>query len=109
MESLGITVDQVRAVGGGLRSQAWLNILGKVLGKPIVTVSVPDTANLGNALLCGRALGRFADLDAAVAQMVTTDQAVDFGRPTAIYDRQYDIFLELYERLEGTFKRSAGL
>lgn len=109
VESLGITVDQVRAVGGGLRSQAWLNILGKVLGKPIVTVSTPDTANLGNALLCGRALGRFTDLDAAVAEMVTTDQSVNFGRPAEVYDRQYEIFLEIYERLEGTFKRSASL
>ncbi len=109
VESLGITVDQVRAVGGGLRSQAWLDILGKVLGKPIVTVSAPDTANLGNALLCGRALGRFTDLEAAVAEMATTDQAMDFGRPAEIYDQQYGIFLELYERLEGTFKRSAGL
>jgi len=108
VESLGITVDQVRAVGGGLKSQAWLNILGKILKKPIVTVSVPDTANLGNALLCGRALGDFVDLDAAVASMVTTDREVSYSEPTAVYERQYEIFLELYERLEGTFARSAA-
>jgi xylulokinase len=107
VESLGIEIRQVRAVGGGLRSRAWLEILGKVLGKPIVTVSVPDTANLGNALLCGRGLGLYPDLEKAVTGMVTTDQEVYFEQPTPVYERQYSLFLELYDALQETFARSA--
>jgi xylulokinase len=50
IESLGIRIDEIRAVGGGLKSPAWLEALGKITRKPVVTVSVPDTANLGNIL-----------------------------------------------------------
>ncbi len=109
VESLGITINEVRAVGGGLKSPVWLNILGKILKKPIVTVSVPDTANLGNALLCGQALGVYSSLEEAVARMVTTDQRVFYEEATQVYEGQYDIFLELYDQLKETFKRAAAV
>jgi len=106
VESLGITINEVRAVGGGLKSPVWLNILGKVLRKPVVTVSVPDPANLGNVLLCGKALGIYTSLEDAVAQMVTIDKRVYYETETAVYEQQYSIFLELYDRLKETFRRS---
>jgi xylulokinase len=106
VETLGIEIRQVRAVGGGLKSRAWLEILGKILGKPIVTVGVPDTANLGNALLCGRALGLYPDLDKAVKDMVATDQEVYYEHKEPVYEKQYGLFLELYDALRETFARS---
>ena len=109
VESLGITINEVRAVGGGLKSPVWLDILGKVLRRPIVTVSVPDTANLGNILLCGRALGGYPSLEDAVSRMVTTDKRVFYEAATETYEKQYAIFLELYDRLRGTFRRSASI
>ena len=104
VESLGIEINQLRAVGGGLKSDTWLNTLGKITKKPIVTVSVPDTANLGNMLLCGSALGIFESLEDAAAKMVTTDKQVLFEEETQVYEKQYNIFLELYENLKGTFR-----
>jgi xylulokinase len=107
VESLGITINEVRAVGGGLKSPVWLDILGKILKKPVVTVSVPDTANLGNTLLCGKALGVYPSLEDAVSGMVTTDKRVAYGTGTEVYEKQYAVFLELYDQLKETFKRSA--
>lgn len=107
VESLGIAVHEIRAVGGGLRSPIWLNILANILRKPIVTVSVPDTANLGNALLCGKALGLYPSLEEASASAVTTDSRVVNLEGTVTYERQYRIFLELYEQLKGTFRHAA--
>lgn len=108
VESLGISIHEIRAVGGGLKSQVWLNTLGKILKKPIATVSVGDTANLGNALLCGKALGIYSSYEEAAAEIVTTGQRVSFPDGKAIYEKQYGIFLELYEQLQHTFRRSAG-
>ena len=107
VESLGISINEIRAVGGGLKSSVWLGVLGKILQKPIATVSVPDTANLGNALLCGMALGIYGSLEDAVSRMVTTDRHVSFAAETQVYEKQYAIFLELYEQLKATFRRSA--
>jgi xylulokinase len=108
VETLGISIEEVRAVGGGLKSPVWLNVLGKILKKPILTVSVPDTANVGNLLLCGTALGMYPSLEEAVCRLVTTDKRVDYTAATDIYEKQYAIFLELYDQLKGTFRRSAG-
>ncbi len=109
VESLGITINEVRAVGGGLKSPVWLDVLSKILRKPVVTVSVPDTANLGNALLCGKALGLYSSYEEAVSNMVTTDRRVVCETGVETYERQYAIFLELYEQLAGTFRRSASI
>lgn len=105
VESLGISINEVRAVGGGLRSKAWLEILGKILRKPISTVSVQDTANLGNVLLCGKALGIFDSYQDAVSEIVSTGQQVSFPGGSAVYEKQYGTFLELYQQLRNTFRR----
>lgn len=105
VESLGISINEVRAVGGGLRSKEWLEILGKILKKPISTVSVRDTANLGNILLCGKALGIFDSYQDAVSKMVTTGQQVSYLGGVPVYEKQYGTFLELYQQLRNTFRR----
>ena len=105
VESLGISIDEVRAVGGGLKSQVWLEILGKILRKPISTVSIRDTANLGNILLCGHALGFFPSYEKAVNQLVTVDQKVNFSGGSEIYEKKYPQFLDLYERIKPLYKQ----
>jgi xylulokinase len=103
VESLGIKINEVRAVGGGLKSKVWLEILGKVLRKPIMTVSVQDTANLGNILLCGHALGIYPSFSEAVSRMVAVDNQVNFGAGSEIYEKKYPAFLDLYEKVNPLF------
>jgi len=105
VEALGIEISEIRAVGGGLKSRFWLETLGKVIRKPISTVSVRDTANLGNILLCGRALGLFPAYETIVPQLATTDEQVHFPQGAEVYETQYRIFLDLYERLKESFVR----
>jgi xylulokinase len=107
IESLGLPIDEIRAVGGGLKSQAWLQVLGKITRKPVTTIGVPDTANLGNILVCGKALGLYPDYGQAVERMVAIDRRVSYPEPTPVYEKQYQIFLELYEQLKGLYRRSA--
>ncbi len=104
VESLGITINEVRAVGGGLKSQVWLEILGKILRKPISTVSVRDTANLGNILLCGHALGLYPTYSEAVEKMVSVDQKVNFPQSSEVYEKRYPVFLDLYEKIKPLYR-----
>jgi xylulokinase len=105
VESLGIRISEVRAVGGGLKSKVWLETLAKIIRKPISTVSVVDTANLGNILLCGRALGIFGPYEEVVPGLVSTGQRVDFPAGAEVYENQYQLFLELYERVKDLYPR----
>jgi xylulokinase len=103
VESLGININEVRAVGGGLKSQIWLEILGKVLRKPILTVSEPDTANLGNIMLCAKALGYITSYPSAAEKMIKTDREVFFPEGCKEYEKKYPLFLNLYESLKPNF------
>jgi xylulokinase len=107
VESLGIQINEVRAVGGGLKSRVWMDTLGKVLRKQIHTVSVSDTANLGNILLAGKALGLYDSYETAVASVIATDRSVYFPDGVSVYEKQYALFLELYDRLKDTFQQAA--
>ncbi len=108
VESLGIQIQDVRAVGGGLKSQVWLDILGKIIRKPITTISGHDTANLGNIILCGKAIGLYTSYADTIRQLVKTDRTVAYPDGSEIYEKQYPLFLELYQDLKPTFKKAAG-
>ncbi len=105
VESLGIRVDEIRAVGGGLKSQVWLEILGKVLRKPIATVAIRDTANLGNILLCGHALGIFPSYQEAVKKIISVDNQVTYAQGSEVYEKRYPVFLDLYRRVQPLYKQ----
>lgn len=105
VESLGIQIGEVRAVGGGLKSRVWLETLAKIIRKPISTVSVSDTANLGNILLCGHALGLFGAYETVVPGLVSTGQRLNFPEGAQVYENQYRTFLDLYERVKDLYPR----
>jgi xylulokinase len=106
IEALGIQIDEVRAVGGGLKSPVWLQTLGKILKKPVSTVNMPDTANLGNILLCGKALGMMSSYQQSVERMVVVEQVVHYPGGVPIYEKQYALFLELYPQLRQLYRKA---
>jgi xylulokinase len=106
IESLGIRVEQIQAVGGGLKSPAWLDILGKVMNRPVRTVREPDTGHIGNMLLCARALGMFDSIEEAAGKIVSYDREVHYPEVNPVYERQYRLFLRLYEDLKPRFREA---
>lgn len=106
VEALGIHISEVRAVGGGLKSPVWLQTLGKILKKPVATVNMPDTANLGNILLCAKALGMIDSYQEATQRLVQSDQVVHHPQGVPVYEKQYELFLELYPQLKGSFQKA---
>jgi len=106
VESLGIQVDQIQAVGGGLKSPAWLEILGKVMHRPIRTVLEPDTGHIGNMLLCARGLRVIESIEDTARKIVVYDREVDYPEPNPVYERQYGLFLDLYQDLKARYRRA---
>lgn len=106
IEALGIKISEIRAVGGGLKSQVWLQTLGKILRKPVTTVTMPDTANLGNILLCAKGLGLIDSYSETVDKLVTEGQTVHFPDGIGVYEKQFELFLELYPQLSGLYRKA---
>jgi xylulokinase len=106
VEDLGILIDEIRFLGGGSKSLVWLHTLAKILKKPIKTLSVSDAGSLGSIILCGKALGVYPSVEKAVETMVMTDKEIHYEAPQPIYEKQYQLFLELYANLQHTFKKA---
>jgi xylulokinase len=104
VESLGIEIDEIRAVGGGLKSPVWLNTLGKILKKPVYTVEMPDTGLIGNMILCRHALQPETSVEDIVNAIAKFDQKIHYPEPCEVYEKQYEVFLRLYENLKETFR-----
>ncbi|HTO22171.1 MAG TPA: FGGY-family carbohydrate kinase, partial [Spirochaetia bacterium] len=61
----------LRAVGGGSRSDAWLQMSADILGRPVVRTRVSEAGCLGVALLAAAGTGAFASLEEGVRAMVS--------------------------------------
>jgi len=67
----GITMRELRAVGGGSKSDAWLQITADILGKPVVRAKVSEAGCLGAAILAGAGIETFPSLAEGVGAMVS--------------------------------------
>lgn len=70
MEKAGISVQELRAIGGGAKSPRWLQTKADIFGKPVVAMDVSEAACLGVAILAGVATEVFSSIEEAVAHMV---------------------------------------
>jgi xylulokinase len=88
----GIGMRELRAVGGGSKSDAWLKISADILGMPVVRAKVAEAGCLGAAILAGTGIGAFAGLAEGVRAMVSLG-----GRFEPEPDRQRE-YQERHER-----------
>lgn len=104
LEELGIEIREIRAIGGGARSDLWNHIKADVVGKPLVTVGTAETACLGAAILAGIGASVFPSIDAACGKMVQIrDRVFPDERNRAVYKAAYEKYVRLYEVLEPLF------
>lgn len=104
MESLGINIDKLRLLGGGSKSEEWLNIMAKVLNKKIIPVKITETGALGSSILCGLALGVYDSLDDVVSRLTMTGKEYYYEEIPEIYYKNYSKYKKIYQRTKDIFK-----
>lgn len=98
----GVTINEIRAIGGGAKSEKWLQLKADMFGKKVVALDVSEGVCLGAIILAGTAIGKYPSVNSAVEQLV---------KPKKIYlprdeiKRQYDerlkIYAEMYPAIRG--------
>jgi xylulokinase len=96
MVDLGATPTEIRATGGGARSQFWRQLLADVFGRPIVRTLVDEGPAYGAALLAGVAAGVFEDIDEACAGISLRPDACE---PSTVQMRRYEDYYAAYREL----------
>jgi xylulokinase len=104
----GSTFSEVRSMGGGARSDLWLQIKADVTGLPIARMEEEETSTLGAAILAAVRCGDFPDAAAAVKAMVRFGRRFEPDPSTAAaYARGYALSNDLYTALAPVFRRYA--
>jgi xylulokinase len=101
LDTLGISVTELRAVGGGAQSRQILRLKASVLNRPISTLRVSEAGLLGAAILAQVATGVYSNLADAVGECVTLRSTVD---PDPGVARAYEEAFGRYRQLYGTLR-----
>jgi xylulokinase len=97
-------ITQVRASGGGTKSELWRQILASVLDSELVTVNTSEGAAYGAALLAGVGTGNWMSVDAACqATIKITSTQKPIAKQVKEYERVYELYRELYPALKTSF------
>jgi xylulokinase len=94
---VGLEVDDFRAVGGGSKSDIWIQISTDILGRPFVRPKIKEAGVLGAAILAGVGCGTFPSLEAGVESMVHLDRTF-YPEPNkqAIYNEYFAKYQRLW-------------
>ncbi|MCD9020418.1 FGGY-family carbohydrate kinase [Cohnella silvisoli] len=98
----GIQVDTLRAVGGGAKSDLWLQIKADIMNRPIEKLNVSEAGTLGTIMLAGKSSGVYASYEEAVKLLVKPLKTFLPGQPNReIYDELYAKYKKLSSALVG--------
>jgi xylulokinase len=93
----GVAIDVLRAIGGGARSERWLQLKADVTGIPVITPRITEAAAFGAALLAGTGAGLWATAaEGAERFLELTDRYDPDPARHAAYSEVYERYRELY-------------
>ncbi|MGA9160155.1 MAG: xylulokinase [Actinomycetota bacterium] len=95
--------SEIRATGGGIRSELWRQILADVLGAAIATTSTAEGAAQGAATLAAVGVGWFDTVEDACRELVRVDDRTEPSVAAGMYEQPYHRYRELYPALAPTF------
>jgi xylulokinase len=110
IHEMQIPVSQVRAGGGGARSEFWQHLQADIYKQPLVLTNASEGPAYGAALLAGAGTGAWSSVEQACRSSIKTVKKITPNKKNAaIYDRYYATYHKLYGDLKDRFTEIAGL
>ena len=105
LKNAGIQIDELRAVGGGAKSEYWLNIKAGITGCRIVSLDVEEAGVVGAAILAGVAAGIYKNIEEAVPIFIREKQVIEPDlKDREIYVENYERYKEARSRISSLYK-----
>lgn len=98
----GIEISDYRVVGGGSKSDVWIQICADILGRPFIRPQTTEAGALGAAIIAGVGSDSFPSYDAGVEAMVEMERVFE-PRPKqhALYQQRFDRYRKLWPLMRG--------
>ncbi|MGP1673834.1 MAG: FGGY-family carbohydrate kinase, partial [Candidatus Limnocylindrales bacterium] len=102
LAELGLDSDEIRVVGGGARSETWLQMKADATGRVVRVLGHREATAVGAGYLAGTAGGIFASLDDAIDRLTVLDPRsyVPAASARAAYDDAYASYRRVFDALE---------
>ena len=103
------SLDEIRAIGGGVLNDLWMQIYADVNGVPFARVSNPQQCTAtGAAVMGGVGVGVWDSYEDAAALAKISKRFVPNNENSQMYDELYPIYKDLYPTLKANFDKIAA-
>lgn len=109
LKSMGVSIGNVRASGGGARSDVWRQIQADIFNMPLSTINIDEGPALGVALLAGVGAGIYSSVEEACATVIKVNGQTPVSDDAALYEKYYGVYGSLYPALKEQFTALGGL
>lgn len=104
LKDMNVSIGNVRASGGGARSEIWRQIHADVFRFPMSTINSDEGPALGVALLAGVGAGVYSSVEEACSTVIKVTSSTPIDTDAAdVYDKYYDVYRALYPALRDQF------
>ncbi len=101
LKKRNVDMAEIRAVGGGSRSNVWMQLMANILQCKVATLKVDEGSGMGAALLGACAVQDFSTVDEAIdAWIDEKDVFLPEDRSASEFADKYDKYCSLYERIK---------
>jgi xylulokinase len=110
MRGLDVSVEDVRATGGGARSGLWRQLQADIYGIPIRRTVADEGPAFGAALLAGVASGTYASVDEATSIVRLREEITEPDEERSkLYEEHYEVYRSLYPATSSAMSRLTDL
>ena len=103
----GVDMSRITITEGGSADDVWNQIKSDINQIPLETVNSVEAASLGAAILAGKAVGVFENIQEAVSSMVQVkDRTQPNPEQKIVYDQGYAMYRKLFADLGECFEQS---
>ena len=96
LKKSGVEINELRAVGGGSRSDYWLKLKASVLDTVIKRMDIDEAGCLSTMILAGSAIGKFSIAEAQEKFVKTGRQFDPDPKITERYRDHYKRYKKIY-------------
>ena len=110
MRELDVPIEDVRATGGGARSELWRQLQADIYATPIRRTVADEGPAYGAALLAGVASGTYADVNEATSVVELRGEITEpDGQSSKTYEEYYEVYHSLYPATKSAMSQLADL
>ena len=110
LDHAGIQIDELRAIGGGAKSDIWMQIKADIIGLPVVSLNINEGACLGAAMLAAAGSKQIKSAKEAAKRWVRPIRIFEPCKGnTRRYNKGFAIYKSLYESIKPIGRKLAKL